>query len=923
MKLTENILHLLNIRKNEGWLVKHLFFLQFFQGAGVALFFTAANAIFLQRFPIEELPKVYLMAAVLLWFTGFLYSKLEHHLTVKTLIATVILLMATSVLVFRITISFCQNDMFLYLMLAWFYVLYLLGNLEFWGLSALLFDIRQSKRLFGIISAGDIPAKLIGYLSASLIVPYMGSANMLFIAMGSILMSLFFWNTLAKAGKLDLHIDHHAPAENDFSNPGLFKLVKDFFGSKLILAVAFLSFMVVTAATLINFSFYAEVKEKVHGDEQLAAFIGLFLASGRVVAIFLKLILTGKLAEAIGIKGSLLITPIALLFFSLAVIFSPMIMHNPTAILYTFGLMAILSETLKTSLQDPVFIAVMQPLRSSLRLKGHTIVKGVMDPFAMAFCGGLILLVLKFSGYTDLRVLTYILLVIIIVWIGWVFLVDKSYLESLVEGLKNRYISGKEVDLTNEATVALLASKMKNGEIGETVYLLHLIEKQQHQKSESLILQALEHPREEVKIEAVRIVEHLKIHTALPRLHEILKQQPSEKLLAETIQSICILQPDDTEDFSGYLESGELAVVKASVIGLLKNGSINAVVMAGQKLLLLIESTKESERKIAAEIIGVLRVKSFYRSLQKLMNDPQEEVVKASICATGKVGSEKLIPALLEKLQQNKFQKDIVNALYESGSMSLYPIHAFVLKEKISYNLRLKLIQTVAHIGGSDAILVLISWLNLFPDSSVDIYHALHLCEFRVDAKSKTLIEKRITTKINFALQLVGQLHFVETQPNTKVLQRALILEIEETRTKLMWLFSFVFDKEKMLHAKNGLQIQKKESVANALEIIDLTLPKEISSKFILLYEQTPLQEKWVSLKAFIKEVPIDVDMLTAQVLESKNFHYNNWTKAVVLYDMSKNFVKANQSMLSVLKDNDDKLIQETCIHSIQKLQQA
>lgn len=142
MKLTENILHLLNIRKNEGWLVKHLFFLQFFQGAGVALFFTAANAIFLQRFPIEELPKVYLMAALLLWLTGFLYSKLEHHLSVKTLIATVILLMASSVLVFRITISFCQNDLFLYLMLAWFYVLYLLGNLEFWGLSALLFDIR-------------------------------------------------------------------------------------------------------------------------------------------------------------------------------------------------------------------------------------------------------------------------------------------------------------------------------------------------------------------------------------------------------------------------------------------------------------------------------------------------------------------------------------------------------------------------------------------------------------------------------------------------------------------------------------------------------------------------------------------------------------------------------------------------------------
>ncbi len=42
------------------------FLLQFFQGAGIAFFFTAGFALFLAKFPITELPYIFIIASFLL-----------------------------------------------------------------------------------------------------------------------------------------------------------------------------------------------------------------------------------------------------------------------------------------------------------------------------------------------------------------------------------------------------------------------------------------------------------------------------------------------------------------------------------------------------------------------------------------------------------------------------------------------------------------------------------------------------------------------------------------------------------------------------------------------------------------------------------------------------------------------------------------
>ena len=97
-------LRVLNVYPNERKVVKQLYLFQFFQGAGIAFFFTSSFAQFLEKFPITELPWVMISSAFLLWLAGWLYTSLEHKFGLRSSILWLSSLMALSILLFGLPI---------------------------------------------------------------------------------------------------------------------------------------------------------------------------------------------------------------------------------------------------------------------------------------------------------------------------------------------------------------------------------------------------------------------------------------------------------------------------------------------------------------------------------------------------------------------------------------------------------------------------------------------------------------------------------------------------------------------------------------------------------------------------------------------------------------------------------------------------
>src|SRR5688572_3936645 len=318
MKTPFYLLRALNVRRDEWWLVQKLFFLQFFQGAGIAFFFTSSFSRFLEHFPVSQLAYVFVLSSFLLWAAGFIYNKLEHKVDESRLYFIVTLVLAMSMIVFRVGGEFITYNFFYFLMLAWFNVLYLLNNLMFWGMASQLYDVRQSKRLFGVISAGDIPAKFIGYSVASIIVSYTGTLNLLIAGFVCILFSFPFLKNIVRHGK------NHAVQHKDVTkhSSALRNIVKDYSVNLLIRRVAILSLIASACVILINYAFYAEVKYAYKDDVRLASFIALFLASARLIALVIKILVTSRLLYFLGNRIALLITPVLLIFLIVILLFT-------------------------------------------------------------------------------------------------------------------------------------------------------------------------------------------------------------------------------------------------------------------------------------------------------------------------------------------------------------------------------------------------------------------------------------------------------------------------------------------------------------------------------------------------------------------------------------------------------------------------
>lgn len=884
--MKNRFLHLLNIRTDEAWLVTNLFWLQFFQGFAITIFWTVGLTMFLEKFQPTDLPKAYLFSAGLLWIAGFVYSKLEHALTVKKLALGVIVFIGTSILLYSVGLMATHSTALIFVIFCWYYVLYLLGNLEFWGVAALLFDIRQSKRLFTMIGSGDITAKLIGYVAVYPLVHITSSENLLLVAVVSILCSLFFYRKLEKAGKLDLHVKHEHNHHAETHTQSIRDMVRSFFGNRMIASVAFLSFIVLTSVTIITYAFYTEIKYAPHtgdNDKQLASFVSLFYTVGKIMAIVVRLVITGRLANALGTKGSLLVSPTILFVLLISIVTLPFYSSNTAVILYLFGFMAIITEVLKTSLQDPIFLSLMQPLSSHLRLKGHTVVKGFMDPFALAFCGTLLLGVLQITDRIDLIMLSYLLFALLIVWVIMIFVVDREYMRTLVTALHKRYSVGNEIDLNNEQTKGVLTEKIATGERGEAIYILNLIEKQYAPQHEELVLSALQHPKEEVRIEAIKLAERKKITAALPQIEALIADTANSAILPEAVKAKCMLLPDELESLDIYIEDKNPRLVKAAITGLMKSGGINAVVTAGGRLLVLIESDSVDERKMAAEIIGDLEVHTFYKPLITLLNDTDQEVVKAAIKSSGQVKNARLLTLLMQLFVAGKYEKLVVDALEKAGEVSLKEVRNALLNEKLTRQQQVKLILLCGKIGSDNAVQILDEMVWKLPPLRSDIFHGLHLCDFTPSLEKREAYVELMRHYIIVSTHLLFAVAEIEKKANAKILEDALHLELNECRDLLLLLFSFVFDGEKMMKAKNAFAIKRKESIANALEVIEIEVPKDISTGFIKLFEPGLVSDKCRVLQTSFKEV-MTYEKVVDDILNNNHHVYHRWTRAAALY---------------------------------------
>jgi len=916
MKPSQRLLNLLNIRAEEWPLVQKLFSLQFLQGAGIALFFTAAISQFLEKFPISELAYVFIISAFLLWTAGIICNKLEHKLSLHKLSVVMTLIMAISMLFFWLGEFVVSGDWFYYILLAWFNVLYLINNLEFWGLAAQLYDVRQSKRLFGVISSGDIPAKFLGYTLALLMIPYIGTQNLLLAGFCGMLFSLIFVSKIFRSPDL-AKVTSHTHTIKQHQTAGLSAMLRNITSNKLIMRTAILSMIAFAGFVLIEYAFYAEIKEsdRYRSDVSFAAFIALFMGSARLVAWIFKLSFTSRIVGSIGNRNALLITPVAVFLLIITVLIAFSYNQDSKLILYVFGAAAILVDALRASINSPVLLTILQPLSTPERLRAHNIVKGIMDPFAYLFIGLLLVFLYKWNFY-QLSLLCYIIITLSVIWALYVFLIQKQYLTSLIQTISSRYFTKEEFNVNEKQTLERITEKIQTGTELEVLYLLKMLDDDKGSINEPLIATALKHPSANVCNAALDIVQRKQLNATAGDVADLINNSTHPIVQSKAIKVLSSIG-FDYGFILPFLSSPDLLLQQAAITSILQYSKTEEERKPAADLLNQLVTSENASFQISAiNTITEIADPAFEKDFERLLKVSDSGVQKAAIQSIGSNSAKHTVSHLVKLFPL--YEKEIADAFVRAGSKSLEAINDLLIHRSTNHKQRQKLILVCGRIADKPSQKFLLELFHQLPHQSHTIIKALNRTGFHVDEKNTGQIDTITHDHLMRAVEILFMLNRSRSTHEMKeFMYDSLQLELFDLRETLLNLFSFYSDKEQVDKIKKALYLNKKELAANALELIEVTIKKEHASTFNTAFEDADLSYRCSVLKKLIPESAYaDMQKVITRILKEENAVFNHWTKACSLHASKQTWLKIDRELIHRYLQSENILLRETAAYA-------
>lgn len=891
--------------------MRWLFLHHFCQGFGEALFLAVADALFLLRFPhaAPYLALAFMAASGLLIFTGQTYAWLEHKLPPKRLMPLIVLVLVGLVVVSRLGLAVADVPAMAFALLVIHRVIYQFTNLEFWGVSALLLDVRQGKRLFGIISIGDMPAKLLGFLLVAALSRTTWLPDLLWLSAAAFMASLLVLRRLVAHPVLTSEADDHgahaeshaatAPAEPGAA-PTRAGLLLRWFGSPLIAALAGLSFLAVMAITWMEFNFLegAQAHYTSHGGTHAAAdageltrFLGLFLGLGTFLTILAKPFMSARLIERLGVRRALLLTPLTLVV--LAVVTAVVgLRADETALFFAISATWLVAETLKFTIHSPLFLALFQPLNRRLRLLGHTRVKGLVDPLGLGVAGAVLWGLLQWQhGHLAPALVNQALVVVLIGWVLMVLVVNRYYLHTLNHAVRRRFLEGGQVAIRDRGTLQVLRAKLASPHPEEVIYALELLSASAAPDLPETLTQLLHHPVAEVQCRALEKMDARTLSTAQAEVLTLAAEPTAPRVRAAAVRALSQLADDAAPPLLPFLEDPDPTVRGAAITGLLRSGGLEAVVLAGQQLLRLVEAPDPGGRALAAQVIGELRVRNFYQPLEAMLRDPDAGVRRRAVAAAGLLANERLLPLVLPHLTDPVLADEAARAITLFGPAALDTLAAG-LQAAPNAALARPYAEIIGRIGGPQAEALLLDLLTTAPDQQArqGAVRALLAMKYQAPARGAAhdallgLLDQQLAHAVwclRAEQALVAEAAF---SPTLDAVWMALLEEGRTARERLFTLIELLCEPRTVRKVRSGLEAGQRELVANALEVLDHLLPKRQAAPVALLLEPVEAAEKLRLLATYFpSEEVFTVPAVLDEILRAGTAEFHRWTVATVL----------------------------------------
>jgi HEAT repeat protein len=852
------------IRADETQTVGLFFVHNVLLGIGTILVYVAANVILLENHPETSLPLAYLASAAGMIGVGQLYAYYEHHLGLRNLTLRVLGSVAALTVVLGVLVYAGHSVAAAVAIMVGFRVIYLLTNLEFWGVSSVVFDTRQSKRLFSVISAGDMPAKALGAILAALVHAHATLLLLLLVAFAAFLGAFF---TLRRT--FQAHSVQHAHRRRAVrEQPALLRKLSG--GNRLVLLMGLSLLLLAAVGIEIEYGFFINVKHKFHDQSDVIQVVGYVLAATYLVAMLVKLLVSRQAVDRFGIGRTLLALPVTGLLGLVVVLFFDAFGTSETRLLVLFCGLYLTFEVVRRAVFDPVFLVLFQPLSPAQRLEGHTLVKGLYEPLGLGLAGGVIYLLhgaSAFEGWVPL------------VWLGFLALAlwllrrtYRHYLGELQEALGNRFLENGQLALPGEA-LKLVTAHLQSTRPDEVVTAIGWLQQQQPAALGPYLPALLDHPAAAVRRRALEAAEA----TALSLRTEILYQRTFNDDTPDIRQTAARLlgRRADTElaRLPELLLHTDISIRTGAIHGLLDihPGSPEAL----QSLQTLTKRPDAASRLAALDVIREKRLAAFTPFVKTALASPDATERRAALQAAGVLPDPDLTWYLIERLPDPALGRAALASLKAQGPAAL-PL----LQEAVRRSADPRLARRVAALVGTwrvpESRTLLLDLLRR-PDRFVQEATLRALAGVPVQEADAPLFRQVLRDELLLAQRLLHG-----TDGASPAWAAALDYELTVLRQRIFGILRQLVEPAPIERARLGLDHPQRERRANALELLDNLIPRPVYQVLQALTDAVPLTERLALIDTALGPLAVS-GTLTDFVITQGQAGFSDWTLSLAL----------------------------------------
>ncbi len=913
--MINKVLSLLGIRPEEWprvrWMVLHSIAF----GLSKVTVISAGNTLFVSTFGAAAFPFLYMASAVMMPLAVMALGQVEKRLPFGRYLTVILGSVLALTVGLRLALvasggtSTGSGRWLIFAIALLVEIVYTLGSIEFWGLAARLFDVREAKRLTGLIGAGEVLAFAAGGLLIPTIVSRIGVVNLLVLTAAAVAVSLVAQIAVTRsfAERLGGETTSKGSPSNDAGERSeRSSTVQDTRASyrRLIYAV---SVFLIFAYYFADNMFYERLETRYQDPDEMAAFVGILFGVSSLFTFGARMI-AGKLMVKLGLVFGLMIQPVLLAAATLALVAvgtltdAGAIGHPEGGQMVIFWIVMAIKMTERVTLDGFTRgggMVMLQPLPAAERGRVHAFRLGVVEAIGGGVAGALLWLLLSYLGLSAVPI-GAVLLVLMIGWIGVNWIARSAYLEALTGALSKRVLGGGELHI-DRASIDLIEGKLASDHPGEVLYAAELIVEHEPERLPRLVPPLLEHPAPAVRRRALEMIARHEIDGG-DAVHRLIAGDPEPAVRGDAVRTLIALGEGEAfEEVVPYLQSDDRELARGAMAGLLESGSIEAIMAAGESFVAFQRSAEPADRAFAARVIGEVGLGTFYRPLLELLRDGEPEVRKAALLACRRVSNPKLWPQVIDNLTGPMSSPEAVLALRRAGETALPGLERAFERLGLAAGIRVQLARAAGGIAGPNAEEFL--WRQREhpdPEARHGVLAALASRRFRAGDRRQEVAAciRRETAAVAEACSFLTATLIEEDRPDgdrpgqdspsrgtaDELLPAAIGYDVERCGERVLLLLSSIYPADSISRVRASLA-QGGEQLAFAVELLDNLLDPDVKAEVLPLFEPLGPAERLARLRGTLGQpapgAPNDDEL--SRLAAGESDWSSPWTRACAL----------------------------------------